>query len=152
MVNSNATSSSSSNATPSSVKLTEEDRNRVRELIKRKEENDPAFKQNLEENRKFSEQQNKDLDKMNAVLEEQTDKLLKLNNLKIKHDIKLYQENEGLQLSVSNKMTDIEAQNLSKQVGALDRSLQNKFAEYRNLSNKDVRLYDSVWTSVTKGI
>lgn len=152
MVNSNATSSSSSNATPSSVNLTEEDRNRVKELIKRKEENDPAFRQNLEENRKFIEQQDKDLGKMFAVLEEQTDKLLKLSNLKTKHDIKLYQENEGLDLSVPKNMTDIEAQKLSKQVGALDRSLQNKFAEYRNLSNKDVRLYDSVWTSVTKGI
>lgn len=152
MVNSNATSSSSSNPNPSSVNLTEEDRNRVREGIKRKEKNDPAFKQSLEETRKFSEQRGKDWDKMDAVLEEQTAKLLKLSNLKSKHDIKFYQENEGLELSVPNNMTDVEAKKLSEQVGALDRSLQNKFAEYRNLSNKDVRLYDSVWTSANKGI
>ena len=40
-------------------------------------------------------------------------------------------------------MTDIDAQKLSKEIGALDRSIQNKFSEYRNLSSKDARLYES---------
>ena len=86
------------------------------------------------------------------VLDEQINKILKLDSIKSQKDVKFYQENGSLELSVPEKMSDTEANKLSKEVGALDRSLQNKFSEYNNLSRKDVRLYDSMWSSTYKEI
>lgn len=77
------------------------------------------------------------------VLIEQSEKIFSLNSIKLNKDVKFLQENESLELSVPNSMTDAEAEKLSKEVGALDRALQNKFSEYQNLLRKDARLYDS---------
>jgi hypothetical protein len=74
---------------------------------------------------------------------EQSEKIFSLNSIKLNKDVKFFQENESLELSVPNSMTDAEAEKLSKEVGALDRALQNKFSEYKNLLRKDARLYDS---------
>lgn len=95
------------------------------------------------ENELFNKERAKVGDTMWDVLREQTDKLHKLFCIKLDNDVKYYQENGGLELSVPNEMTDAKAEKLSKQVGALDRSIQNKFSEYENLSRKDVRLYES---------
>nr|GFA07772.1 hypothetical protein [Tanacetum cinerariifolium] len=81
--------------------------------------------------------------KMWDVLNEQSEKLAKLRTIKSDKRVQFFQENGGLQLDVPSNMTDREANDLAKQVGALDRALLNKFSEYNNLSRKDVRLYDS---------
>ena len=75
---------------------------------------------------------------------EQSEKILKLHSIKSDKDVKFYQENGGLELSVSNNMTDANAEKLSKEVGALNRAKKkkNKFSEYQNLLKKDARLYD----------
>lgn len=44
------------------------------------------------------------------------------------------------------------AEKRSKEVGSLDRALQNKFSEYDNLSRKDIRLYNSNGTTIYSGI
>lgn len=95
------------------------------------------------ENELFNKEKSKVGDTMWDVLREQSDKVFKLFCIKIDNDVKYYQENGGLELSVPSDMSDAKAEKLSKQVGALDRSIQNKFSEYENLSRKDVRLYES---------
>ena len=57
---------------------------------------------------------------------EQSEKILKLHSIKSDKDVKFYQENGGLELSVSNNMTDANAEKLSKEVGALDRAIKKK--------------------------
>jgi hypothetical protein len=49
-------------------------------------------------------------------------------------------------------MSNDVAEKLSREVGALDRALQNKFSEYENLSRKDIKLYDSNGTSINQGV
>ena len=49
-------------------------------------------------------------------------------------------------------MSNEVAEKLSREVGALDRSLQNKFSEYENLSRKDIRLYDCQGTTLNEGV
>ena len=105
----------------------------------------PSVKQVIEENRKFIEEKFNTSHKMWNVLMEQSEKILKLHSIKSDKDVKFYQENGGLELSVSNNMTDANAEKLSKEVGALDRAIKkkNKFSKYQNLLKKDARLYDS---------
>lgn len=88
--------------------------------------------------------------KMWDVLNEQSEKLAKLRSIKSDKRVQFFQENGGLQLDVPSNMTDTEANELAKQVGALDRALLNKFSEYNNLSRKDVRLYGSKSTDLFK--
>lgn len=104
----------------------------------------PSVKQVIEENRKFIEEKFNTSHKMWNVLMEQSEKILKLHSIKSDKDVKFYQENGGLELSVSNNMTDANAEKLSKEVGALDRAIKkkNKFSKYQNLLKKDARLYD----------
>ena len=87
-------------------------------------------------------------EKMEAVLVEQTSKILKLYSITSSKDVKFIQENGGLELSIPSSMSNKVAEKLSREVGALDRSLHNKFSEYNNLSRKDIRLYDSKGTSI----
>lgn len=96
-----------------------------------------------EKNRKFIDEEFKVSEKMWDVLSEQTNKILKLHNIRIEKNVEFYEENGSLGITVPQSMTDSEGQNLSKEIGAIDRSLQNKFSEYKNLSNRDVRLYES---------
>jgi len=103
----------------------------------------PSVKQEIEENRKFIEEKFNTSHKMWNVFMEQSEKIFKLHSIKSDKDVKFYQENGGLELSVSNNMTDANAEKLSKEVGALDRAIQNKFSEYQNLLKKDARLCDS---------
>lgn len=49
-------------------------------------------------------------------------------------------------------MSNDVAEKLSKEVGSLDRALQNKFSEYDNLSRKDIRLYNSNGTTIYSSI
>lgn len=91
-------------------------------------------------------------DKMGDVLEEQKIKIRRLHTMRLWKDVKFYEIDGSLEITVPTSMTDAEAEKLSKEVGALDRSLQNKFSEYRNLSGKDSRLYKSVWTSIHKPV
>lgn len=137
---------------PSKRPLTEKEYAKVKQMIDNKAERDPKFKQELEENRKFIEEMYKHSEKMEAVLEEQTSKILKLRSIASRHDVKFIQENGSLELSVPSSMSDHVADKLSREVGALDRALQNKFSEYDNLSRKDIRLYDSKGTSINKGV
>ena len=60
------------------------------------------------------------------VFMEQSEKILKLHSIKSDKDVKFYQENGGLELSVSNNMTDANAEKLSKEVGALNRAKKKK--------------------------
>ena len=91
-------------------------------------------------------------DKMNAVLNEQTSKILKLHSIASRNDVQFIQENGGLELSVPSSMSNDVAEKLSKEVGSLDRALQNKFSEYDNLSRKDIRLYNSNGTTIYSSI
>lgn len=128
---------------PSKEPITEEKRAKVREMIKNKAEQDPGFKQRLEEDRKYHAESHAHATKMDAVLSVQTSKIMELSSLASRNDVKLIQVNGGLELSIPANMTDDLAEKISKSVGALDRGLQNKFSEYENLSRKDVRLYNS---------
>ena len=132
--------------------LTEEQYAKVKQMIDNKAERDPGFKQRLEETNKFIEEMSAHSDKMNTVLNEQTSKILKLHSIASRHDVKFIQENGGLELSVPSSMSNEVAEKLSKEVGSLDRALQNKFSEYDNLSRKDIRLYNSSGTTIYSGI
>ena len=78
-------------------------------------------------------------DKMWDVLMEQEKIIDKLRKIKRTNDLEYYSEKGGLEISAPSNITDAELNSLSKKVGALDRGLLNKFAEYRNLSNKDMK-------------
>ena len=97
----------------------------------------------MEEEQKFEDEMSAHADKMDAVLNEQSSKILKLRSIASRHDVKVIQDNGGLDLFVPSSMNNDVAGKLSRQVGALDRALQNKFSEYENLSRKDARLYGS---------
>lgn len=132
--------------------LTEEQYAKVRKMINNKAERDPEFKKGLEENKKFIDEKFRHSEKMDNVLNEQTSKILKLSSIASSNDVKYFQENGGLDLSVPSSMSNELAEKLSKEVGSLDRSLQNKFSEYENLSRKDIRLYNSLGTSTNKEV
>jgi hypothetical protein len=132
--------------------LTDEQYSKVRQMISNKSERDPKFKQELEQIHRFNNEMSAHSEKMEGVLEEQESKILRLHSIASHHDVKFIQEYGGLELSVPSKMSNELAEKLSKEVGAIDRSLQNKFSEYENLSRKDIRLYDSLSTSVYKEI
>jgi len=132
--------------------LTDEQYSKVRQMIKNKAEQDPRFKQELEESRKFIDEMFAHSEKMDDVLNEQTSKILKLYSLASRNDVKFIQENGGLELSIPSNMSNEVAEKLSREVGALDRSLHNKFSEYENLSRKDIRLYDSNGTTIHEGV
>ena len=123
--------------------LKDEDYNRVKQAIERRKNTDPSFRKAIEENDKFIQESSKIDEKMYNVVCDQEDKIFKLQTLKRVNDIKFIQENGDLELSVPSNMTDSEAAKLSKQVGALDRGLQNKFSEYENLSRKEAIYHDS---------
>ena len=154
--NTNSSGKSSSKGsvggTSSKEGLTEEQYAKVKKMINNKAERDPGFKQKLEESNKFIEEMGAHSDKMNTVLDEQTDKILKLHSIASRYDVKFIQENGGLELSVPSSMSESVAGKLSKEVGSLDRALQNKFSEYDNLSRKDIRLYNSSGTTIHSGI
>lgn len=145
-------SKGSGGGTSSKEALTEEQYAKVKQMINNKAERDPGFKQKLEETNKFVEEMSAHSDKMNAVLNEQTGKILKLHSIASRNDVRFIQENGGLELSVPSSMSNDVAEKLSKEVGALDRALQNKFSEYDNLSRKDIRLYNSSGTTIYSGI
>ena len=132
--------------------LKDEDYNRVKQAIERRKNTDPSFRKAIEENDKFIQESSKIDEKMYNVVCDQEDKIFKLQTLKRVNDIKFIQENGDLELSVPSNMTDSEAAKLSKQVGALDRGLQNKFSEYENLSRKEAIYHDSNWVSPNKAI
>jgi hypothetical protein len=145
-------SKGSGGGTSSKEGLTDEQRAKVKQMISDKAERDPAFKQELEENNKFLDEMSSHSDKMNAVLNEQTSKILKLHSIASRNDVRFIQEDGGLELSVPSSMGNDVAEKLSKEVGSLDRALQNKFSEYDNLSRKDIRLYNSSGTTIYSGI
>ena len=132
--------------------LTDEQYSKVKQMISNKAEQDPRFKQELENSRKFIDEMFAHTDKMDAVLKEQTSKILKLYSIASRNDVKFIQENGGLELSIPSNISNEVAEKLSREVGALDRSLHNKFSEYENLSRKDIRLYDSKGTSLNEGV
>jgi hypothetical protein len=132
--------------------LTEEQYSKVKQMINNKAERDPKFKEALEEINRFNKEMFAHSERMEEVLDEQTSKILKLNSIASRHDVKFIQENGGLELSVPSKMSNEIAEKLSREVGALDTSLQNKFSEYDNLSRKDIRLYDSLGTKIYGGV
>lgn len=159
MENTNNTNSSGKGSSKGSVggtsskeALTEEQYAKVKQMINNKADRDPGFKQKLEENNKFLEEMSAHSDKMNAVLNEQTSKILKLHSIASRNDVQFIQENGGLELSVPSSMSNDVAEKLSKEVGSLDRALQNKFSEYDNLSRKDIRLYNSNGTTIYSSI
>lgn len=78
--------------------------------------------------------------KMDSVLSEQRDLIVKLYTLKAKNDLKMHQEEGCLDISVPSDMKDEKVRQLSKQVAAIDRGLQNKFAEYKNLYAKSEKM------------
>ena len=107
-------------------------------------------KQKIEKIHKFIDEKFELGDKMWDVLSEQTNKIHKLHSIKSINKVEFFEENGGLDITVPKSMTDSESQKLSKEIGALDRSLQNKLSEYRNLITKDIKLYESTWTSTYK--
>lgn len=81
---------------------------------------------------------------MCKVLTEQAKQISKLSSLKKENNIEYFEENGALVITAPVSMPDNEAEKLSKQVGAIDRGLTNKFSEYKNMMKKDARLYDSM--------
>lgn len=79
--------------TSSKGALTEEQYAKVKQMINNKADRDPGFKQKLEENNKFLEEMSAHSDKMNAVLNEQTSKILKLHSIASRNDVQFIQEN-----------------------------------------------------------
>lgn len=134
MVNSDPQGSSAESSSKGKRPLTDEDRKFLREKGKGVL---------TKENKKFLDDEFDLGEKMDNVLMEQEKKIMKLWELKATKNVKFFEENGSLDLTVPANMTDIDAKNLSKEVGALDRSIQNKFSEYRNLSSRDVRLHNS---------
>lgn len=105
-----------------------------------------------EKNNKFIDEEFKVGDKMWDVLSEQTDKIIKLKSMRNWKRVEFYEEDGNLEVTVPMDMTQSESEKLSKEIGAIDRSLQNKFSEYKNLSKKDARLYQSTWSNTYKPI
>lgn len=71
--------------------------------------------------------------------------------MKIFKDVKLHKIDGGLDLTVPATMSKDDGNKLAKEVGALDMSLHNKFAESPYLTAENVRLYVSFWTNLVKG-
>lgn len=67
--------------------LTEEERDKVRQLINNKAEQDPSFKEKLEEVEKFNNDMSAHSEKMGEVLNDQISKILKLHSIASKNDI-----------------------------------------------------------------
>lgn len=124
----------------------------IKQHIKHRIDTDPSFRKEVESNRQFLANKFQVDEKMWNVLSEIDNKISKLLSIKSQRDVKFYQEHGALDISVPSNMTDTEAEKISKEVGALDRSIQNKFSEYRNLSSVDARLYDSVLSNQNKGM
>ena len=91
-------------------------------------------------------------DKMRNVLKEQETTIEKLHNIKWDNDLKFYEEDGALSFSVPMSTSSTDANKLSKEIGKLDRGLQNKMLEYKNLCNKDIAINQSMWTEVNEGI
>lgn len=91
-------------------------------------------------------------DKMRDVLKEQETTIEKLHKIKWDNDLKFYEEDGALSFSVPMTTSSDDANKLSKEIGKLDRGLQNKMLEYKNLSKKDVAINQSMWTEVNEGI
>lgn len=91
-------------------------------------------------------------DKMRSVLKEQETTIEKLYKIKWDNNLKFYEEDGSLSFSAPMTVSDAEANKLSKEVGKLDRGLQNKMLEYKNLCNKDATINESMWSEVNKGI
>lgn len=75
----------------SKAPLTEEQYAKVRQMIDNKAERDPKFKQELDKSHKFIEEMFTHSEKMEAVLEEQINKILKLRSIASRHDVKFIQ-------------------------------------------------------------
>lgn len=142
MVNSDAENSPAEGSSRGK-NMSESDRKRVREIIN-KNLTDAQRKANNESIDRIFDIGNK----MDNVLKELEDSTIKLRN--ISKDVKLHEHDGGLQISAPLTMSDSEAQSIARQIGALDRSIQNKFSEYNNLSKKDARLNNSDWTVANK--
>ena len=81
---------------------------------------------------------------MRNVLKEQETTIEKLYKIKWDNDLKFYEEDGALSFSVPMTTSPAEADKLSKEVGKLDRGLQNKMLEYKNLCNKDKAINESM--------
>ncbi len=68
------------------------------------------------------------------------DKLIKM---KKDHNIKLYSVDGNLEIGVPPSMTDEEVAKITKQVGIIDRIIQTKFSEYKNMKKADANINGS---------
>ena len=93
-------------------------------------------------NDKFIDEEDRVSGIMWNVLSEQTNKLLRLYTIRVEKHVEYIEENGGLDVVVPGSMTDNEAEKICKEIGKIDRALQNKFSEYKNLIKKDARLYE----------
>lgn len=96
-----------------------------------------------EKSHKFIEDKHIVGDKMWNVLKEQGNSISRLREFKTQNGVQFYEQDGSLDITVPTNMSETEGEKIAKKVGAIDRSLQNKFSEYNNLSRKDVRLYES---------
>jgi len=102
-----------------------------------------ALDKQREENRKYGmhiKEAHKMSDKMSNVLSEQRENISKLRDLKFENKIDYFEVDGSLEIGVPLNMNDAKINELSKKVAAIDRGLNNKFAEFRNLSSKSDKL------------
>lgn len=64
------------------------------------------------------------------------DKLIKIKN---DHDVKFFSKDGNLEISVPSSMSDEELNKISSQVGVIDRIIQTKFSEYKDLKKVDAK-------------
>lgn len=116
MVDSNAQGSPVESSSEGKNIITKQDRDRVQKMID-KQKNTKSGK----EHDKYIEELDKIGDKMWDVLMEQSDKILKLNSIKREKNVKFYEENGSLEITVPIRMTDSETEKITKEIGAIDR-------------------------------
>ena len=84
------------------------------------------------------EKNHKLLDDMQDNLDRQWKMIIKLRELKLSKDVKLYLDKEGgLDIDIPSHTSSEEANKISKEVGIIDRILNTTFSEYKKLQKDD---------------
>lgn len=152
MENSNSENTSEGSSKGTQI-ISDEEREKTRIMIEKAIKNLSKESQaSIESNNRFIEESVNTLEKMQNVLLEQEKKIFELYRIKQLNDVKIFEENGNLYITAPGNMSDSEANKVSKQIDSIDRSLQNKFSEYKNLMSKDGRLYGSEWSDVNKPV
>jgi hypothetical protein len=64
----------------------------------------------------------------------------RIRKIKVEKDIKIFLDKGNLDISVPNSMSEGEAAKVSKEIATVDRILNDKFSEYKELKKQDLDL------------